>query len=208
MPTLLHLDASPLGEASVSRHLTSEFVKNWKKANPEGKVITRDLTTSGLTSLTAPLIGAFFTPKESRTPEQNQLLVLSDSLVAEIKEADEYAIGAPMHNFGVPSVLKQWIDLIARAGETFAYIDGAPKGLLQGKKAHFLLATGGVYGAGSAMESFNFVEPYLRTVFGFLGVTDTSFQTAGGAASLNYGADREAFLLPHVEAIRARFAVN
>lgn len=208
MPTLLHLDASPLGEASVSRHLSSEFVKNWKKANPEGKVITRDLTTSGLASLNGALIGAFFTPKEARTPEQNQLLPVSDSLLAELREADEYVFGVPMHNFGVPSVFKQWIDLVVRAGETFAYIDGAPQGLLKGKKAHFLLATGGVYGPGTAMETFNFVEPYLRTIFGFIGVTDTTFQTAGGAAALNFGADREAFLLPHVEAIRAKFAVS
>ena len=208
MPTLLHLDSSPLGEASVSRHLTSEFVKNWKKANPDGKVITRDLTTSGLISINAAWIGAAFTPKESRTPEQNEILALSTTLLAELKEADEYIFGVPMHNFGIPSVLKLWIDQIARAGETFSYTDGAPKGLLTGKKAHFLLATGGVYGAGTAMASFNFVEPYLRTVFGFLGVVDTSFQTAGGAAALNYGADREAFLLPHLEEIRAKFAVN
>ena len=208
MPTLLHLDSSPLGEASVSRHLTSEFVKNWKKTNPNGKVITRDLTTSGLISINAAWIGAAFTPKESRTPEQNEVLALSSTLLAELKEADEYVFGVPMHNFGIPSVLKLWIDQIARAGETFAYVDGAPKGQLTGKKAHFLLATGGVYGAGTAMASFNFVEPYLRTVFGFLGVVDTSFQTAGGAAALRHGADREAFLLPHLEEIRAKFAVN
>jgi len=208
MPTLLHLDSSPLGEASVSRHLTSEFVKNWKKSNPGGKVITRDLTTSGLSALNGAWIGAAFTPKESRTPEQNEVLALSTTLLAELKEADEYVFGVPMHNFGVPGVLKLWIDQIARAGETFAYADGTPKGLLTGKKAHFLLATGGVYGAGTAMASFNFVEPYLRSVFAFLGVVDTSFQTAGGAAALNYGADRETFLLPHLEEIRAKFAVN
>ena len=208
MPTLLHLDSSPLGEASVSRHLTSEFVKNWKKANPSGKVITRDLTTSGLISINGAWVGAAFTPKESRTPEQNEVLALSNTLLAELKEADEYVFGVPMHNFGVPSVLKQWIDQIARVGETFSYADGTPKGLLHGKKAHFLLATGGVYDAGTAMASFNFVEPYLRSVFGFLGVVDSSFQTAGGAAALNHGADREAFLLPHVEQIQAKFAVN
>ena len=208
MPTLLHLDSSPLGEASVSRHLTSEFVQNWKKANPSGKVITRDLTTSGLTSIDGAWIGAAFTPKESRTPEQNGVLALSNTLLAELKEADEYVFGVPMHNFSVPGVLKLWIDQVARVGETFSYADGIPKGLLHGKKAHFLLATGGVYGAGTALASFNFVEPYLRTLFGFIGVVDTSFQTAGGAGALNHGADREAFLLPHVEEIRAKFALN
>lgn len=111
-------------------------------------------------------------------------------------------IGVPMHNFGVPSVLKLWIDQIARAGRSFAYVDGAPKGLLTGKKATLIIATGGVYDAQTQMASLNFVEPYLRSVFGFLGVTDATFLTAGGTAALNRGLDREAFLAPHLEAVQ------
>jgi FMN-dependent NADH-azoreductase len=206
MPTLLHIDSSPLGEASISRHLTAEFVEQWQLAHPDGKVITRDLTSSSLTVLDGQWIGAAYTPEASRTPEQKQALALSDTLVAELLEADEYVFGVPMHNFSIPGTFKLWIDQIARAGKTFAYVDGAPKGLLTGKKATFLIASGGVYGAGSAMASFNFAEPYLRTVFAFLGVADTTFQTAGGTASLMHGGSREDLLLPHVEAIRARFA--
>jgi FMN-dependent NADH-azoreductase len=208
MPTLLHIDSSPLGEASISRHLTAEFVEQWQLAHPDGKVITRDLTSSGLTALDGQWIGAAYTPEASRTPEQKQALALSDTLIAELFEADEYVFGVPMHNFSIPGTFKLWIDQIARAGKTFAYVDGAPKGLLTGKKATFLIASGGVYGAGSAMASFNFVEPYLRTVFGFLGVADTTFQTAGGTASLMRGGSREELLLPQVEAIRARFAAE
>lgn len=208
MPTLLHLDSSPLGEASISRHLTSEFVKNWKTANPDGKVITRDLTTSDLPAINAAWIGAVFTPKESRTPEQNELLAISETLLAELREADEYVFGVPMYNFSVPGVFKLWIDQIVRSGETFSFVDGAPQGLLKGKKAHFLIASGSVYGAGTALASFNFVEPYLRTLFSFIGVVDTTFQTAGGAMALHHGGDRETFLLPHLEEIRAKFAVN
>jgi len=208
MPTLLHLDSSPLGEASISRHLTGEFVEQWQLAHPDGKVITRDLTTSGLTALDGQWIGAAYTPEASRTPEQKQVLALSDTLVDELHEADEYVFGVPMHNFSIPGTFKLWIDQIARAGKTFAYVDGAPKGLLTGKKATFLIASGGVYDAGTAMASFNFVEPYLRTVFAFLGVAETTFQTAGGTASLNYGGNREEFLTPQVEAIRARFAAE
>jgi FMN-dependent NADH-azoreductase len=208
MPTLLHIDSSPLGEASISRHLTAEFVEQWQLAHPDGKVITRDLSASGLTALNGQWIGASYTPEASRTPEQKQTLALSDTLVGELLTADEYVFGVPMHNFSVPGTFKLWIDQIARAGKTFAYVDGAPKGLLTGKKATFLIASGGVYGAGSAMASFNFVEPYLRTVFAFLGVTDTTFQTAGGTASLMRGGSREELLLPQVEAIRARFAAD
>ena len=206
MPTLLHIDSSPLGDASISRHLSNEFVRNWKQANPDGKVVTRDLTTSNLLPVTAQWVGAAYTPEDARTPAQRELLATSDALIAELKAADEYVFGVPMHNFAVPSVLKLWIDQIARAGKTFSYADGAPKGLLLDKKATFLVASGGVYDPATVMASFNFVEPYLRTVFGFLGVTQTSFINAGGAAALNYGKiDRQTFLQPHVESIRAQF---
>jgi FMN-dependent NADH-azoreductase len=119
-----------------------------------------------------------------------------------MEQADEYVFGVPMHNFGVPSVLKLWIDQIARVGRTFTYAGGgAPKGLLVGKKATFLIATGGIYDAQTQMASFNFVEPYLRSVFGFLGVTEVTFITAGGTAALNRGQDRAAFLAPHLQAV-------
>jgi FMN-dependent NADH-azoreductase len=203
MSILLHLDSSPMGVASVSRHLSSTFTENWKKANAGGTVVTRDLTTSGLGSIDAAWVAAAYTPAEARTAEQKATLALSDTLIAELKTANEYAIGVAMHNFSVPSVLKLWIDQIARAGETFAYVDGAPKGLLTGKKITFLIATGGVYGPGSAAASLNFVEPYLKAMFGFLGVSEIAFHTAGGAAALNYGANREEFLQPHDEAVAA-----
>ena len=206
MSTRLHIDSSPRGDASVSHALTEEFEKNWLASRPGGKVIRRDLTKTALTAIDGSWIGAAFTPEESRSSEQKEILKLSDELVGELVAADELAIGVPMHNFSIPGVFKLWIDQIARVGKTFAYVDGAPQGLLTGKKATFLIATGGQYGPGSAAASFNFVEPYLRTFFGFVGVTDTTFITAGGAAALNYGADREQFLLPHVEAVRAQFA--
>jgi FMN-dependent NADH-azoreductase len=203
MATLLHLDSSPMGTASVSRHLSQTFVEHWKQANPDGKVVTRDLTKSGLTSINAEWVAAAYTPADKRTEEQKQVLALSDELVKELQEADEYAIGVPMHNFGVASVFKQWIDQVVRAGVTFRYVDGAPKGLLQDKKATILIAAAGVYGPGTATASLNFVEPYLKVVFGFIGVTDVTFHTADGAAALNYGTDRAVFLQPHEEAVRA-----
>ena len=205
MPTLLHLDSSPLGEASISRHLSNEFAQNWKKANPEGKIIRRDTTTSAIPPINAAFVAAIYTPAASHTPEQKQLLSLSDTLIAELEEANEYVLGVPMHNFSIPSTLKLWIDQVARVNRTFSYATGAPVGLLTGKKATFLVASGGTYDAGTATESLNHAEPYLRTIFGFLGVTDIAFVNAGGAAALNRGGDRAAFLAPHVESIRARF---
>ena len=202
MPTLLHIDSSPLYGTSVSRQLTHAFVDQWEAAHPDGTVIDRDLNSTPIPPITAEWVGAAYTPEEARTPEQKNLLALSDTLLAEIEQADEYVFGVPMHNFGVPSVLKLWIDQIARAGKTFAYVNGAPKGLLTGKKATFIIATGGKYDAQTQMASFNFVEPYLRSVFAFLGVTDTTFLTAGGTAALNHGQDRDAFLAPHLEAVQ------
>ena len=202
MPTLLHIDSSPLYGTSVSRQLTHAFVDQWEAAHPDGTVIDRDLNATPIPPITAEWVGAAYTPEEARTPEQKNLLALSDTLLAEIEQADEYVFGVPMHNFGVPSVLKLWIDQIARAGKTFAYVNGAPKGLLTGKKATFIIATGGKYDAQTQMASFNFVEPYLRSVFAFLGVTDTTFLTAGGTAALNHGQDRDAFLAPHLQAVQ------
>ena len=202
MSTLLHIDSSPLYGRSVSRELTASFVTQWKSSHPDGRVIERDLNATPISPVTSEWVGAAYTPEEARTPEQKELLSLSDSLLAELEHADEYVFGVPMHNFGVPSVLKLWIDQIARAGRTFSYADGKPKGLLTGKKATFIIATGGIYDAQTQMASFNFVEPYLRSVFGFLGVTDSTFLTTGGTAALNYGKDRDAFLAPHLQAVQ------
>jgi FMN-dependent NADH-azoreductase len=206
MPTLLELDSSPLTETSISRQLTAEYVRSWKLANPTGNVITRDLSATSIPPITAAWVGAAYTPDEARTPEQRTLLTLSDTLISELEAADEYVFGVPMHNFSIPSTLKLWIDQIARANKTFSYATGTPVGLLTGKKATILIASGGKYDAGTAMASFNFVEPYLRAVFAFLGVTETTFLNAGGAAALMSGkVDRQAFLQPHVDSIRAHF---
>jgi FMN-dependent NADH-azoreductase len=202
MSTLLHIDSSPLYGRSISRQLTGAFVTQWKSSHPDGTVIDRDLNAAAITPITAEWVSAAYTPEEARTQQQKERLAVSDVLLAELEEADEYVIGVPMHNFGVPSVLKLWIDQIARVGRTFSYGTGVPKGLLAGKKATFIVATGGIYDPQTQMASFNFVEPYLRSVFGFLGVTDVTFLTTGGTAALNQGLDRDAFLAPHLQAVQ------
>ena len=202
MFTLLHIDSSPLYGRSVSRELTGAFVAKWKSSHPDGTLVDRDLNATPISPITADWVNAVYTPEGARTPQQGELLALSDSLLAELEQADEYVFGVPMHNFGVPSVLKLWIDQITRVGRTFSYADGKPKGLLLGKKATFIIATGGIYDAQTQMASFNFVEPYLRSIFGFLGVTDATFLTAGGTMALNHGQDRDAFLAPHLQAVQ------
>jgi FMN-dependent NADH-azoreductase len=195
-----------MGDHSVSRHLTAEFTRKWKLTNPDGTVITRDTTASDIPAVTGAWVGAAYTPEDALSTEQRELLKLSDTLVDELFAADEYVIGVPMHNFSVPSTLKLWIDQVARVNKTFSYATGAPVGLIHGKKATFVIAYGGMYDAGTAMASYNFVEPYLRTVFGFLGVTDVTVVSAGGAGALMRGADRATFLQPHIDSIHAQFA--
>jgi FMN-dependent NADH-azoreductase len=201
MPTLLQVNSSPLYGRSVSRQLTGAFVAQWKATHPDGTVIDRDLNATSIPPINAEWVGAAYTPKEARTSQQKESLLLSDSLIAELAQADEYVFGVPMHNFSVPSVLKLWIDQITRVGKTFSYSDGTPKGLIIGKKATFIIATGGIYDAHTQMASYNFVEPYLRSLFGFLGLTDVTFLTAGGTMALNHGQDRDSFLAPHLEAV-------
>jgi FMN-dependent NADH-azoreductase len=203
MPTLLHLDSSPLA-SSISRELTAEFVNTWTAAHPDGTLIHRDLAINPPTPLDAQWIAANFTPEVERTPEQRALLSHSDQLIAELKQADEYVFGVAMHNFSIPSTLKLWIDQIARAGHTFSYGENGPKGLLTGKKATILIASGGNYDAGTPFAAFNFVEPYLKAVFAFLGITNVEFVTAGGAAQLMSGKlDRQTFLKPSLDRVRS-----
>jgi FMN-dependent NADH-azoreductase len=202
MATLLQIDTSPL-PSSVSRELTQEFVSNWKTAHPSDRVIVRDLAANPPKPVDQAWITAVFTPVGARQPEQKALLTYSDEAIEELKQADEYVFGVAMHNFSIPSVLKLWIDQVVRGGRTFEYGPNGPKGLLEGKKATILAATGGVYEAGTPYAALNFIDPYLTTILGFIGVSDLRFVTAGGTAQLRSGTvDRSQFLRPHLEQVR------
>ncbi|HET6932476.1 MAG TPA: FMN-dependent NADH-azoreductase [Candidatus Acidoferrum sp.] len=204
MATLLKIDSSPTGENSISRKLTAHFAASWRKAHPGGEVISRDLSRTELSPVNGVWIGAAYTPEDARTAEQREALAVSDALIAELQRADEYVIGVPMHNFSIPSTLKLWIDQVARKGKTFSYGADGPKGLLTGKKATLLVASGGVYEHGTATASLNFVTPYLRAVFGFLGVTDVTIIAAEGTAQLMSGQiDPQTFLGPSLDKVQS-----
>ena len=204
MATLLKIDSSPMGENSISRKLTAQFAASWRKAHPGGEVISRDLTRTELSPVNGLWVGAAYTPEDARSREQEEALAVSDTLIAELQRADEYVIGVPMHNFSIPSTLKLRIDQVARKGRTFSYGADGPKGLLTGKKATLLVASGGVYAPGTAMESLNFVTPYLRAVFGFIGVTDVTIIAAEGTAQLMSGkVDPQTFLAPSFEKVQS-----
>lgn len=173
MTNLLHLDSTVSGNTSVSRRLSQQLVEGLTTADTT--VVHRDLT--GLPVLTAERFAAAAQPVGERTPAEAELAAVSDQLIAELAAADLLVIAAPVYNFGVPSAVKAWMDLVARAGATFRYTDSGPEGLLKDKRAFIVSASGGVPFGSDA----DFATPHLRTFLTFLGIADV---TLVGADSL------------------------
>lgn len=165
MKNILHIDASSRSNDSVSRKLSHAIID--KLSDDQSKTLYRDVS-SGLPFVDETMINAYYTPKDQRTAEQNQAIALSDQIVNELSQSDIIVLGTPMYNFGPPASLKAWADLAARVGETFKYTENGPVGLLEGKKAYIAVATGG-----AAIDSpVDFLTPWLRLFFGFIGIDD------------------------------------
>jgi FMN-dependent NADH-azoreductase len=181
MKNILLIESSPRGSDSYSHQAARSIVNELQTRNPGSKTVVRDLGHNPPPHVGSPFIGAMYTPPEQRTPDQSWLLALSDALIDELFAAETVVIAAPMHNFGVPSTLKAWIDHISRAGRTFSFGANGPEGLLKGRRVILVLASGGVYSNGH-MKAFDFTEPYLRAVLGFLGITDVDVVRVEGVA--------------------------
>lgn len=184
MTTLLNVEASPRGDASISRNMTRRFVDDWRAAHPDGRVIDRDLTETDLPFMTAPWLKAYFTPPEHQSPEMREMLRLSDELTGEVLAADHIVIATPVYNYNVPAVLKAWIDHIVRKGMTLG-LDGG--GLLSGKKATVLFASGGVYTEGSPIRDRDLASQYLRLILAVIGITDVTVVAGGNAKAVDLG---------------------
>jgi FMN-dependent NADH-azoreductase len=170
---VLEVSASARSTQSASRELTRDLINALDDRYGNVQTVRRDLS-DGMPFVDEAWIEANFTPAESRTHKHHEALAFSDSLVAELKNADVLVIGSPIYNFSIPAALKGWIDMIARARLTFEYTDSGPKGLLKGKKAYLVVATGGVP-VGSAVD---FATPYLKHALGFIGITDVEIIAA------------------------------
>ena len=171
---LLRVDSSARRK-SISRQLTGHFVEAWQQEHPDGTVIERDLATTPLPHITDEWVQAIHTNAESLTPEQKQVIQLSDALVEELVQADTIVIGAPMYNFAITAPLKAWIDQVVRVGRTVLFAASGPQGILKGKKVYVITTRGGAYRPGTPTERFDYQEPYLRHVLGFIGLTDVTF---------------------------------
>ena len=178
MTKLLVVETSPRGDYSISRNMTRRFVADWRAAHPGGEVVDRDLMETDLPFVTAPWLQAYFTPAEQHSPEMKEALLLSDELVGEILAADHIVIATPVYNYNIPAALKAWVDHIVRKGLTLGH-DGS--GLVIGKKATVLLASGGIYTEGSPIRDRDIATQYLRLILGVIGITDVTFVAGGGA---------------------------
>jgi len=171
--SVLRLDASARREGSVTRDLTDRVIDALAEAGPVS-VTVRDLAETPAPFVNEAWIAANVTDSSERSAENRAALAASDVMVAELRAADVIVIGLPVYNFGPPAALKAWIDMVARARETFRYTANGPEGLLTGKRAILVMASNGT-GAGSDID---FASPYLRHVLGFLGITDVEIVAA------------------------------
>lgn len=164
---ILRVDGSMRRNGSISRQLTDEVIDHLTAEAPGAAVRTRDLAIP-LPHVTEDWINANFTDPDERTEAQSKTLALSDTLVEELEAANAIVIGLPIYNFGVPAAVKAWIDLIARAKRTFRYAEDGPEGLLTGKTAYVVVASGGT-GLGTEID---FATDYLTFALGFVGIKD------------------------------------
>ncbi len=175
---ILQINASARSEGSNSTRIADSITARLKTLHPGAALEIRDLARDPHPALDETALAALFTPAEQRTAEQAARVALDDAVIAQVQSADAIVIGVPMYNFGIPTQLKAWIDAIARAGLTFRYTAAGPEGLIVGKKVYVALARGGLYRDTPADTQV----PYLKTVLGFLGMTDIEFVYAEGFA--------------------------
>lgn len=190
MANLLFIESSPRS-ASVSGSVAKEYVTEWQRKHPAGKIVRRNVASSPAPFVTEQWIAAAYTPVENRSADQKQILAASDKLIDELEAADTIVLAVPMHNFGVSAQLKAWIDQVVRVGRTFNYTAHGPQGLLdENKKVVVIVARGGAYSGESPYAFLDQQEPYLRTVLGFIGLKNVQFVYAENQARGAEAAER------------------
>lgn len=181
MSSILLITSSPRGEASHSTRLATELAEKLVAARPGNTLVKRDLAREPLPHITPDFASGIFTAPESRSAAQARVVVASDAAADELLAADTVVIGVGMINFGIPSTLKSWFDHVVRAGRTFRYTENGPEGLAGGKKVYLVVASGGIYSQGPA-AALDHAVPYMKTILGFVGLTDIEVIRVEGIA--------------------------
>jgi FMN-dependent NADH-azoreductase len=176
--TLLQINTSIFSDGGQSSRLADRFVATWRDANPDDRIIVRDLAKEPVPHIDAARFGAFLAKPAERTPAQQEVVDYSDALIDELERADVIVLGLPMYNFGVPSTLKAYFDHVARAGVTFRYTETGPVGMLEGKKVYVFAARGGLH-VGTVRDT---QTQYVRNFLALIGLTDVDFVYAEGLA--------------------------
>ncbi|MGO2415287.1 MULTISPECIES: FMN-dependent NADH-azoreductase [Cobetia] len=195
---VLLVSASLFDDNGNSRVLAASFVRALEASGLQYKLTHHDLVERDLPHLGAAEMQAWMTPADERTAAQRELVMLSDTFLAELRAADLLVIAAPLYNLGIPSQMKAWFDRVLRAGETFNYTAQGPVGLLEGKQALVLAARGGVY-AGSELDS---QTPHLKSMLGLMGIADQHYVYAEG---LNMGDEYKAKAMTEAQSGIANF---
>jgi FMN-dependent NADH-azoreductase len=178
--TILKVNTSGRHAGSMSRDIVEDLVAALRERHG-GMVVSRELS-GGVPMVDDGWIRAAYTDPDKRTPADADSLALSDALIGELQQAEAIVIGLPMYNFTVPASFKAWIDQICRARVTFQYSEKGFEGMLKGKTVYAVVTTGGV-----PLDSpVDFLSPYLRHIFGFVGITDVRIIDA---ARLNFEGD-------------------
>lgn len=181
MKKILVVESSPNGELSLSRKVAENLLTKLTEKNAnQVQVKVRDLYQSPVPHLNAEMVQSFFTPEENLTPELKKAAELSDFLTDELLWADEIILSVPMWNFGVPSVVKAWIDHVSRAKKTFMFGPNGLVGLASGRKVHLVVSSGSVFSEGP-FASYDQLVPHVKTFFGFIGITEVNVIRAEGA---------------------------
>jgi FMN-dependent NADH-azoreductase len=175
---LLRIDASSRTAGSVSRGLADYFLERWLALRPDDEIVVRDLAQTVVPQLEPLAYDGFYTAEPERTPAMRAALAWSDQLIAELRAADVLLLTVPMYNFTVPASLKAYIDQVVRIYETFGYDpERGLYGLLEKKQAFVIVTKGLVYSEGPLL-AYEFLEPYLKALFTFLGISEVTFITA------------------------------
>ena len=198
-PSILLIQASPRGERSHSRKLGNKYAEVWQASHPEGRITLRDVGHNPPPFVDEAWVAGAFAGADA-PPEVTQALAVSDEYVKELLAAEEIVIATPIYNLSIPAALKAWIDQIVRVGLTFGFSENGLTGLLTGKKAKIILASGSDFRPDGAYGAYNFLEPYLRGILAFIGITQVEFIYAH---SLNDGNPlRESSLAAADEAVQ------